>query len=66
MNKGKNEVDLINKNYQKLNKKLLFKGVASYKKIDLHIHTPSSNCYVRTDNKNTDEKEYKLLIVMKI
>lgn len=62
MNKGKNEIDLINKNYQKLNKKLLFKGVASYKKIDLHIHTPSSNCYVRTDNKNTDEEEYKLLI----
>lgn len=62
MNKGKNEIDLINKNFQKLNKKLLFKGVASYKKIDLHIHTPSSNCYVRTDNKNTDEKEYKLLI----
>lgn len=61
-NKDKIDEGLINKNFQKLNKKLLYKGVSSYKKIDLHIHTPSSKCFVRTDSKNTDEKEYKLLI----
>lgn len=60
--KENEEIALINKNFQKLNKKLLYNSVSSYKKFDLHIHTPASACYVRTNPKNTDEQEYKLLI----
>lgn len=56
------EIDLINKNYEKLKKKLSCNGVSTYKKIDLHIHSLASKCYVRANKQNNEYEEYKLLI----
>ncbi len=63
MSKSKpNEIEVINKTFKRLEKKINNKGKVSYKKIDLHIHTPASNCYIKTEESNTLEQEYKLLI----
>lgn len=56
------ETKIINDNYKKLEKKINKKGKVTYKKIDLHIHTPASNCYIKTEETNTLDQEYKLLI----
>lgn len=57
-----NEIEIINKTFKKMEKKINNKGRVSYKKIDLHIHTPASNCYVKTEETNILEQEYRLLI----
>ena len=62
MGKKNNELEIINMTFKKLNKKINNKGSVLYKKVDLHVHTPASNCYVKTEESNTLEQEYKLLI----
>lgn len=52
----------INDTYNKLSRKIRQSTFMSYKKIELHVHTPASHDYVYTNKNNDEEIEYKLLI----